>query len=135
MKTNKIHRVIVEDSKSSTYTGFITNETIFEYFIENHYSDMEVFQGLFKDFNLSTNNLITVDKNETIYNCLMMLYDNRISFLPILEEDKELFGFLYLKDIVYFFANGEKFTVKLTFNNSSVIRFQNLFLIYILGLN
>lgn len=110
MKNNKIHRVIVEDSKAATFTGFITYETIFEYFISNHYSDMFSFHVKLNCLNISTNNMISATKDDTIYNCLIKFSIHKISVLPILDGD-EYFGFFYLKDIIYFFANGEKFSV------------------------
>jgi CBS domain-containing protein len=110
MKNNKIHRVIVEDNKTSTYTGFITYETIFEYFFSNYYSDMVAFHLNINTMNIISRNLITTDKDETIYNCLLKFWFHKISILPIVDGDS-YFGFFYLKDIVYFFANGEKFSV------------------------
>jgi Mg2+/Co2+ transporter CorC len=112
MKNNHIHRVVVEDTKTFTFTGFITYETIFEYFVGNYYSDMSAFQTEINKLGLTTKNVVTVDKDEPIINCLEKFWFNQISILPINEQDsKEIFGFFYLKDIVYFFANGEKFSV------------------------
>ena len=133
MKFNKIHRVIVEDTKSSTFTGLITYETIFEYFVSNYYSDEMIgFHLKVNDSNVVTKKMITVNKNETIYNCLLNFWNNKISIIPIYDfEADSYFGFFYLKDIVYFFANGEKFSVNIdlfiyTYKyNSLVIRFQN----------
>jgi len=110
MKNNKIHRVIVEDPKAATFTGFITYETIFEYFISNHYSDMTSFHLKINSLNIITNNIIYATKEETIYNCLIKFLNHKISVLPILDGE-DYFGFFYLKDIIYFFANGEKFSV------------------------
>ena len=111
MKNNKIHRVIVEDSKAVTFTGFITYETIFEYFISNYYSDMLSFHLKLHSLNIITTNLVCATKEETIYNCLIKFSIHKISVLPIIDGD-DYFGFFYLKDIIYFFANGEKFSVK-----------------------
>ena len=41
IKDNHIHRIVVEDQKSSTITGFITYEAIFEFFIENYNSSIK----------------------------------------------------------------------------------------------
>jgi CBS domain-containing protein len=113
MKNNRIHRVIVEDSKNSTFTGFITYETIFEYFVGNYYSDMIGFHLEIENLNIITKNIITVNKDETLLNCLEKFWYHKISVLPIVDnETSSIFGFFYLKDIVYFFANGEKFSVK-----------------------
>jgi len=110
MKNNKIHRVIVEDTKAVIFTGFITYETIFEYFISNHYSDMASFQLKLNSLNIITTNLVCAAKEETIYDCLIKFLIHKISVLPITDGD-EYYGFFYLKDIIYFFANGEKFSV------------------------
>jgi signal-transduction protein with cAMP-binding, CBS, and nucleotidyltransferase domain len=115
MKKNKIHRVIVEDTKTSTFTGFITYETIFDYFVNNYYSDMLAFHININELNIKKQNIITVSKNETIYNCLLCFWNFKISVLPIIDGDTN-FGFFFLKDIVYFFSNGEKFSVKILLN-------------------
>jgi len=124
MKSYRIHRVIVEDTKNSIYSGFLTYETIYEYFIANYYSDMIAFHIKIDFLNIKTKCNITISKDETIYNSLLKFWNHKISILPILNSDKEsisqpqnhkdesLFAFLFLKDIVYFFSNGEKFSVK-----------------------
>ena len=43
IQKNNIHRLIVNDKKTNNLSGFITYETIFEYFIENYYSEMTEF--------------------------------------------------------------------------------------------
>jgi predicted transcriptional regulator len=111
MKTHKIHRVIIEDEKTKNFTGFITYETIFEFFVNNYYSDMIPLQIKLSEMDLLTKNIITVNKNDSIFNSLIKFWEHRISFLPIKDEENGFFGYLYLKDIVYFFANGEKFSV------------------------
>ena len=116
MRQNKIHRIIVEDSKSSNLTGFITYETIFEFFINNYYSDMSSFQFKIQETNIINKKLIFINKNETIYDSLIKFYVHKISILPVLcPETNNLFGFFYLKDLIYFFANSEKFTVIIFF--------------------
>ena len=113
MRNNKIHRIIVEDSKNSNLTGFITYETIFEFFINNYYSDMQCFQFKVEETNIVNRKLIYIFKNNTIYESLIKFYLHKISILPVLDnETNKLFGFFYLKDLIYFFANSEKFTVK-----------------------
>lgn len=116
MKNNKIHRVIVEDKKSLTFTGFITYESIFEYFLTNYYSDMVNFNVRIDNLNIITKKIITVTKDTMIYDCLLRLWNHKISFLPILDDDNTFFGFFFLKDIVYFFSNGERFSVNNLFN-------------------
>lgn len=113
MKANRIHRVIIEDSKTNTFTGFITYETIFDYFVRNYYSDMTLFYLQIKDLNIITKNIISGEVNDTIFNCLEKFWFHKISILPILDlQTNTVFGFFFLKDIVYFFNNGEKFSVK-----------------------
>lgn len=112
MRNNKIHRIIVEDSKNSNLTGFITYETIFEFFINNYYSDMTCFQLKVEESIIINRNLIFIYKNTTIYESLIKFCINKISLLPVLDnETNKIYGFFYLKDLIYFFANSEKFTV------------------------
>ena len=112
IKENRIHRIVVEDLKSSTITGFITYEAIFEFFIENYYSDMTEFNMSIKELNIVSKDVITLDKKETIFKCMETFYTKKISLIPIIDKDNnnEIFGYVYLKDIMYFFSNGDKFT-------------------------
>ena len=52
IQKNNIHRLIVKDKKTDNLAGFITYETIFEYFIENYYSEMTEFNVPLKQINL-----------------------------------------------------------------------------------
>lgn len=114
IKENRIHRVVVEDSKTTTVTGFITYEAIFEFFIENYYSEMTEFNIPISSLNIISTDIICLKKTETIYKCMEIFHSKKISLLPIIEgesDNVELFGFVYLKDIIYFFSNGDKFNV------------------------
>ena len=109
IKTNKIHRIVVEEQKSNSVTGFITYEAIFEFFIENYFSEMTEFEIKLKEIDeIITKNIITLNKTDSIFKALDLFYSKKISILPILDGD-EIFGYFYLKDIIYFFSNGEKF--------------------------
>lgn len=113
IQKNNIHRLIVQDKKSNNLSGFITYETIFEYFIENYYSSMTEFNIPLKHLNIIIKNVITLNKNETLHKCMETFYQKGISMIPIMDDDN-VFGYLYLKDIIYFFSTGEKFN----FSNS-----------------
>ena len=108
IQKNNIHRLIVQDKKSNNLSGFITYEAIFEYFIENYYSSMTEFHIPLKHLDLIVNNVITLNKNENLHKCMETFYKERISMIPIMDEGN-IFGYLYLKDIIYFFSSGEKF--------------------------
>ena len=114
IQKNNIHRLIVNDKKTNNLSGFITYETIFEYFIENYYSAMTEFHIPLNQINIVVNNIITISKNETLYKCMQTFYREGISMLPVIGDEGEIFGYFYLKDIIYFFSMGEKFN----FNNS-----------------
>ena len=117
IQKNNIHRLIVNDKKTNNLSGFITYETIFEYFIENYYSAMTEFNIPLKQINIIIDNVITLNKNETLYKCMETFYKEGISMLPILDDDKKIFGYFYLKDIIYFFSMGEKFNFNNTVEN------------------
>ena len=108
IQKNNIHRLIVQDKKSNNLSGFITYEAIFEYFIENYYSSMTEFHIPLKHLDLIVKNVITLNKNENLHKCMEIFYKERISMIPIMDEGN-IFGYLYLKDIIYFFSSGEKF--------------------------
>ena len=117
IQKNNIHRLIVNDKKTNNLSGFITYETIFEYFIENYYSEMTEFNIPLKQINIVIDNVITLNKNETLYKCMETFYNKGISVLPILDDDNKIFGYFYLKDIIYFFSIGEKFNFNNTVEN------------------
>lgn len=114
IQKNNIHRLIVNDKKTNNLAGFITYETVFEYFIENYYSAMTEFHIPLKQINIVVNNVITINKNESLYKCMETFYKEGISILPVIGDEGEIFGYFYLKDIIYFFSIGEKFN----FSNS-----------------
>ena len=70
IKDNHIHRIVVEDQKSSTITGFITYEAIFEFFIENYYSSMKEFEIQLKNVNIISKNVFFLNKNDTLYKAM-----------------------------------------------------------------
>ena len=117
IQNNNIHRLIVNDKKTNNLSGFITYETIFEYFIENYYSEMTEFNIPLKQLNLTVNNVITINKNENLYKCMETFYKEGISMLPVIDDDGKIFGYFYLKDIIYFFSMGEKFNFNNTVEN------------------
>jgi CBS domain-containing protein len=113
IQKNNIHRLIVQDKKSNNLSGFITYEAIFEYFIENYYSSMTEFHVPLKYLDIVVKNIITLNKNESLHKCMETFYKEGISMIPIIDNG-EIFGYLYLKDIIYFFSSGDKFN----FSNS-----------------
>ena len=108
IQKNNIHRLIIRDKKSNNLSGFITYEAIFEYFIENYYSSMTEFHIPLKNLDIIVKNVITLKKNENLHKCMETFYKEGISMIPIM-DDGNVFGYLYLKDIIYFFSIGEKF--------------------------
>lgn len=124
LKENKIHRIIIEDTKVNSFTGFITYENVFEYFIDNYYSEkMDVFETDINNLNLIRKDLIYIDKSDSIIKTLETMFDNKISTIPILNKENEnnnLYGFFYLKDIIYLFNNDDKFSVILYFKDKLV---------------
>ena len=113
IQSHNIHRLIVQDKKSNNLSGFITYETIFEYFIENYYSSMDEFHIPLNSLDIVVKNIITLNKNENLHKCMETFYKEKISMIPIMDGE-EVFGYFYLKDIIYFFSLGEKFN----FSNS-----------------
>lgn len=116
MQKNLIHRVVVEDKKNSMFIGLVTYESIFTYFSNNYYNyDMDCFNVSYKKLGLVTNSLVCCYEDQTIYSCFFKIWEARISMMPILEIPKnskkevKVLGYLFLKDLVYFISNGEKF--------------------------
>jgi CBS domain-containing protein len=129
MQKNLIHRVVVEDKKNSIFVGLVTYESIFTYFSNNYYNyDMECFNVSYKKLGLVTYSLVCCYEDQTIYSCFFKIWEARISMMPILEipqiksgkKEIKVLGYLFLKDLVYFISNGEKFkftdTIKVFLN-------------------
>ena len=117
IQKHNIHRLIVNDKKTNNLSGFITYETIFEYFIENYYSAMTEFHIPLKQINIIVNKVITINKNDTLYKCMQTFYNEGISLLPVIGDEGEILGYFYLKDIIYFFSMGDKFNFNNTVEN------------------
>ena len=105
IRDNHIHRIVVEDQKSNTITGFITYEAIFEFFIENYYSSMKEFEIKLKDVNIISKNVFSLKKDDNLCKAMELFCSKKISLIPIM-DDKEILGYIYLKDIIYCFSNG-----------------------------
>ena len=105
-----------DNLETQNYTGFITYETIFDFFIFNYYSNE------MREFNMTLNDLICMKNNK----CFIEVYENyaitkdkvyltyekkidgKNDLLPIFSENKtELFGFLFLRDYLFFISNCE----------------------------
>ena len=117
---NGVHRLIVQDKKSLNVSGFITYETIFEFFFENYYSSMTEFNIPLKNLGIMTKDIISLNKKDTLFKCMETFYENGISMIPIYDNNKDnnIFGYFYIKDIIYFFSTGgEKFNFNDTIEN------------------
>ena len=103
-------------SETQNYTGFVTYETVFDFLIYNYYS-MEM-----KEFDLSLEELKNISLNssfikpltnfalvnEEVHSSFSKNITSKNDILPILTNDKkEIFGFLYLRDYLYFVSNCE----------------------------
>ena len=75
---------------------------------------MTEFHIPLKQINIIVNNVITINKNDSLYKCMQTFYNEGISLLPVIGDEGEILGYFYLKDIIYFFSMGDKFN----FNNS-----------------
>ena len=109
--TDILSKIHLEEMRN--YIGIVTNETIFEYLVFNYYSeDM-------KEFNLSLNELLVLgnipllkkldngkDAKEKVYNTFNNYLFNNSDIIPIL-NGKEIEGFIYPKDFLYYIYNLE----------------------------
>ena len=117
MQTNKIHRIVVEDTKNQMFVGMLTYETIFNHLINNYYNNnMESFNVSYKKLDIHTKNICFCYEDQTIYSCMFKIWEARVSMLPIYEKNdnqneksSKVLGYLFLKDLVYFMTNGDKF--------------------------
>ena len=116
LKKHRVHRIIIEEKSNSQITGFISQETIFDYFINNYYSteNMNFFKIplILIEKHLISKSLLTIKNDETIITAFRIFLEMKISILPVWEdEETNIIGFLYLKDIFYLYSNSEKFSV------------------------
>ena len=103
-------------SETQNFTGFITYETVFDFLIYNYYN-IEM-----KEFNLSLEELQKIPLNSSFIKPLnnFSLMEEKVHYsfsknitsksdiLPILTNDKkDIFGFLFLRDYLYFVSNCE----------------------------
>ena len=107
-----LHKTHLEEMRN--YIGIVTNETIFEYLFLNYYSNE------MNEFNLSLNELLVLgdipllkklknskDMNEKVYQTFnTYLFNNNADIIPIF-NNKEIEGFIYPKDFLYYIYNCE----------------------------
>ena len=130
IKEKKTHRIIIEETKEKqseihqsnnnllnikntnyikNYTGFITYETMFDFFIQNYYGDMKEFKCLLNDIidvtSIANKLTYKFDKNEKVFVVFEQCFLTKLSIMPIYDSsnNNEIFGYLFLKDLVYFF--------------------------------
>ena len=116
LTTEDTSKTLELPSETQNYTGFVTYETVFDFLIYNYYS-MEM-----KEFDLSLEDLKKMPINSSfikpLSNFALISEEVHLSFsknisskndiLPILTDDKnDIFGFLYLRDYLYFVSNCE----------------------------
>ena len=95
------------------YIGIVTNETIFEYLVLNYYSNE------MKEFNLTLNELFVLEDNplllkltngkdmkEKAYQTFNNYLFHHSDIIPIF-NDKQIEGFIYPKDFLYYIYNCE----------------------------
>ena len=114
-ESNQILENIHFENSMKNYVGIVTNETIFEYLFLNYYSnDM-------KEFNLSLNELFILGEKENTFlkpltniqksedkvsNTFNYHFGGNYDIIPIL-SDKEIEGFIYPKDFLFYIYNCE----------------------------
>lgn len=103
MIRNNTHRVYIEqDLSNKVFTGFLTYEMVFTYFFDNCYTNIdELSQVKLKDLDIYRRTLIKANKDESIINCLTIIEKNKISVLPIIDDDNEYYGFVFIKDFLF----------------------------------
>jgi CBS domain-containing protein len=117
---HKVHRIIIEEKSNGQISGFISHETIFDYFLSNYYSNepMSLFKLPLKSIekHITAKNIVTIKSDETLINAIKLFRELKVSILPVTEGDNvnNIIGFLYLKDVFYLFAKEEKFSVSYT---------------------
>ena len=118
-KNNKENDKIDEKELSletQNYTGFVTYETVFDFLIYNYYSiEMKEFNLTLDDLKklpLSSSFIRPIDNfalmKDEVHSSFSKYITSKKDLLPILTNDKnDLFGFLYLRDYLYFISNCE----------------------------
>ena len=121
LNKHKVERIISEEKSNNQISGFISQETVFDFFINNYYSTENI--ALFKlplrelDANLVSKNFVLINSDETIISAIHKFWDYKISVLVVFEtSENNIIGFIFLKDIFYLYSNSEKFSVRLLFN-------------------
>ena len=130
IKEKKTHRIIIEETKEKlseikpesnllqiknshfikNYTGFITYETMFDFFIQNYYGDMKEFKVLLNDIiDISTiANKLTYkfNKDEKVFVVFEQCFLRKLSIMPIYDKNNdEIFGYLFLKTSLFFYES------------------------------
>lgn len=116
LNTEETSKNLELPSETQNFTGFVTYETVFDFLIYNYYS-MEM-----KEFDLSLEELKKMPTNssfikpltnfalmnEEVHSSFSKNITSKSDILPILTNDKnDIFGFLFLRDYLYFVSNCE----------------------------
>jgi len=117
LTTEETSKTIPEiPTETQNYTGFVTYETVFDFLIYNYYSmEMKEFDLTLEDLKKISLNSSFIKPltnyalmNEEVHSSFSKNITSKNDILPILTNDKsDIFGFLYLRDYLYFVSNCE----------------------------
>ena len=117
LNTEETSKTIPEiPTETQNYTGFVTYETVFDFLIYNYYSmEMKEFDLTLEDLKKISLNSSFIKPltnfalmNEEVHSSFSKNITSKNDILPILTNDKsDIFGFLYLRDYLYFVSNCE----------------------------
>lgn len=108
---NNINKVI-EDKKNKIIAGIITYNIIFDFLLNNYYILIDGFKLDFSELYKFNKYEYVLNKNDSIIKSIKIFVKTKTNLIIVLDDNKNIFGYLFNKDILYLYSQGSRYSIE-----------------------
>ena len=108
---NNINKVI-EDKKNKIIAGIITYNIIFDFLLNNYYILIDGFKLDFSELYKFNKYEYILNKKDSIIKSIKIFAKNKTNMIIVLDDNKDIFGYLFNKDILYLYSQGSRYSIE-----------------------
>ena len=108
---NNINKVI-EDKKNKIIAGIITYNLIFDFLLNNYYILIDGFKLDFSELYKFNKYEYILNKKDSIIKSIKIFAKNKTNMIIVLDDNKDIFGYLFNKDILYLYSQGSRYSIE-----------------------
>ena len=107
LRENRLHRIPIIDKKENMVLGILSIESVLRFFVENYVADSSLFDVSMDEFTLGTRaHIITAHSNCSLIQALGIMSNQKLSSLPLLDDQDRVVGVIFLSDIPQIIRSG-----------------------------